>query len=94
MKRVLIIFTILFSLIISGTTVTSVSVNYVPEQPDPADTEYLVGTYYMPNSKLGTHFRGWPELLDYPLRKSLLGYYDQDDPEVIDWEIKWALEHG
>ncbi len=23
-----------------------------------------------------------------------MGYYDEDDPEVCDWEIKWAVEHG
>jgi len=30
----------------------------------------------------------------FPDRKPLLGYYDEGHPEVADWEIKWALEHG
>ena len=23
-----------------------------------------------------------------------MGYYDEENPEVCDWEIKWAVEHG
>lgn len=29
-----------------------------------------------------------------PDRTPLIGYYDEENPEVCDWEIKWALEHG
>ena len=25
---------------------------------------------------------------------SLLGFYDCNDPDVVDWHIKWAVEHG
>lgn len=31
---------------------------------------------------------------DYPERKPVLGYYREGDPEVADWHILWALEHG
>ena len=34
------------------------------------------------------------DIIDFPERTPLIGYYDESDPEVIDWEIKWALEHG
>ena len=34
------------------------------------------------------------DLHDYPERTPLMGYYDEENPEVCDWEIKWALEHG
>lgn len=30
----------------------------------------------------------WPE------RKPSIGFYDEGDPEVADWQIKYALEHG
>ncbi|MDO5582079.1 MAG: glycoside hydrolase family 99-like domain-containing protein, partial [Planctomycetia bacterium] len=29
-----------------------------------------------------------------PHIKPLLGWYDESNPEVIDWQIKWAVEHG
>lgn len=64
---------------------------YVPE-PKPADTgEYMIGAYYFP----GWHtYDRWAVLDDYPERKPVLGYYREGDPEIADWQIKWALEHG
>jgi hypothetical protein len=29
-----------------------------------------------------------------PGRKPLLGYYDEGNPECVDWQIKWAVENG
>ena len=55
------------------------------------DRQYQVGAYYFP---------GWPTLdkwkvLDpFPERMPLLGYYREGDPAVMDWQIKWAVEHG
>ncbi len=52
---------------------------------------YQVGVYYFP---------GWPtrekwKVLDaFPERTPLLGYYAEGDPSVMDWQIKWAVEHG
>ena len=52
---------------------------------------YQVGAYYFP---------GWPtraqwKVLDaLPERRPLLGYYAEGDPVVMDWQIKWAVEHG
>jgi hypothetical protein len=65
---------------------------YVPA-PVPAKTEYLVGAHYFPGWKQGTHY-GWSKVVPFPDRTPLLGYYDEGSPEVADWEIKWALEHG
>jgi hypothetical protein len=65
---------------------------YVPE-PRPATTDYLVGAHYFPGWKMGTRW-GWPKIEPYPKRRPLLGFYDEGNPEVADWEIKWALEHG
>jgi len=66
--------------------------DYVPA-PDPATGDYLVGVHYFPGWKPGMH-RGFECIRDYPERTPLIGYYDESDPEVSDWEIKWALEHG
>ena len=30
----------------------------------------------------------------FPERKPVLGWYDEASPEVADWQIKWAVEHG
>jgi hypothetical protein len=60
--------------------------------PRPVSTgPYHVGAYYFP---------GWPtqqewKVLDpFPERTPLLGYYREGDPTVMDWQIKWAVEHG
>ncbi len=64
--------------------------DYVPE-PKPAKTDYLVGAYYYP----GWHTAArWAPLRNYPERQPLLGWYREGDPEVADWQIKWAVEHG
>ncbi|MGB9619475.1 MAG: glycoside hydrolase family 99-like domain-containing protein, partial [Armatimonadota bacterium] len=64
---------------------------YVP-RPAKADTgDYLVGCYYYP----GWHtYQRWSVLEDYPERKPVLGWYREGEPEIADWHIKWALEHG
>ncbi len=62
--------------------------------PPPAipKADMLVGAYYFP---------GWcqPErwycmLANRKVLHPLLGYYREGDPEVADWHIKWASEHG
>lgn len=64
----------------------------VPE-PRQASTDYLIGVHYFPGWKQGTH-QGWEKIEPYPDRKPLLGFYDEGNPDVADWEIKWCLEHG
>lgn len=65
--------------------------SYVPE-PQIADTgDYLVGCYYFPGWR---DWAAWSVLDDYPERRPILGYAHNGNPEVVDWQIKWALEHG
>jgi hypothetical protein len=64
--------------------------NYVPE-PRPAPTDYQVGVYYFPG---WWNYGRWQVLDDFPERRPVLGYYREGEPEVADWHIKWALEHG
>ena len=65
--------------------------DYVPE-PQPVESDYEVGALYFP---------GWPSMVKWepiirhgPQRKPVLGWYDEGNPECVDWQIKWAVEHG
>ena len=65
--------------------------DYVPE-PQPADTgDYLVGAYYFPG---WYSYDRWAVLDNFPDRKPILGYYREGVPEIVDWQINWALSHG
>jgi hypothetical protein len=60
--------------------------------PRPASTgQYEVGAYYFPG--WATQEK-WKVLDAFPERRPLLGYYAEGDPLVMDWQIKWAVEHG
>lgn len=62
--------------------------------PVKADTGGIkVGAMFYPGWMPGTGW-GWNLLDPYPNRKPALGYYDDTNVEVMDWQIKWALEHG
>ena len=70
--------------------------NYVPA-PKPATTDRIVAAHYYAAWKKGAAgiHEGFDDLAEeYPDRTPLMGYYDEENPEVADWEIKWALEHG
>lgn len=64
--------------------------DYVPP-PRPVRGEYEVGVYYFPG--WGDANR-WLPLEAFPERRPVLGYYREGLPEVADWHIKWAVEHG
>jgi hypothetical protein len=64
---------------------------YVPE-PRPVASAVDVFMFYFP---------GWdspakwaPIRSETPERKPLLGWYDEANPECVDWQIKWAVENG
>jgi hypothetical protein len=63
---------------------------YVP-RPVPAPSDYDVGLYYFPGWSLFSH---WDPIRNFPERTPALGYYAEGDPQVLDWQIKWAVEHG
>ncbi len=64
---------------------------YVPA-PRPADTgRFQVGAIMCP---LWNDGRRWADIARFPGREPLLGWYDEGHPEVTDWEITWALNHG
>ena len=69
---------------------------YTPE-PNPAQSDRIVAAHYYAAWKKGAAqiHEGFDDLAEeYPDRTPLMGYYDEENPEVTDWEIKWATEHG
>ena len=65
---------------------------YVPA-PQPATTDYIGLMHYCALWKEGTHY-GWKQIEPWPGRRPAIGWYDEGTPEVADWHIKYALEHG
>jgi hypothetical protein len=64
---------------------------YVPV-PKPVKSDYEIGALYFPGwSTIDAWARIWPVA---PERKPVLGWYDEANPEVVDWQIKWAVENG
>ncbi len=63
---------------------------YIPE-PQPVESPYEIGAFYFPG---WPSMARWQPILNYPLRKPVLGWYDESNPECADWQIKWAVEHG
>ncbi len=64
--------------------------DYVPV-PKPVRGPTEVGVYYFPG---WNSWSRWQPLQGFPERKPVLGWYREGDPEVADWHIKWAVEHG
>lgn len=61
-------------------------------EPHPVKTSVPIAAYYFP---------GWDSAAKWdpiqrvaPVRKPLLGWYDEANPEIVDWQIKWAVENG
>ncbi|MBE6695431.1 MAG: hypothetical protein E7587_03160 [Ruminococcaceae bacterium] len=70
--------------------------SYIPE-PNPANSDRIIAAHYYAAWKKGAAqiHEGFDDLAEsFPDRTPLMGYYDEENPEVCDWEIKWAVEHG
>ncbi len=65
---------------------------YIPD-PQPAPTDILVGAHHCPLWESDKP-NMWLNVLKHPERTPALGFYSQENPEVADWETKWAVEHG
>ncbi len=65
---------------------------YIPE-PVPVQTDVLVGAHNCPLWEADKTSM-WAQVLKHPERTPALGFYSQENPEVADWETKWAVEHG
>lgn len=65
--------------------------DYVPV-PKPVPCDYEIGAYYFPG--WSSYSRWHPVQRVGPVRKPVLGWYDEANPECVDWQIKWAVENG
>ena len=64
---------------------------YVPE-PEPVKSAVEITAVYYPGTD---QMSEWDVIAQTcPERRPLLGWYDEGNPEVIDWQIKWAVENG
>ena len=64
---------------------------YVPE-PQPVKSAVEITALYYPGTE---QMSEWDMVAQTcPERKPLLGWFDEGNPEAIDWQIKWAVEHG
>lgn len=50
-----------------------------------------VGVYYFPGWKTAN---SWAPITRYPERRPILGWYREGDPDVAEWHVRWAVEHG
>ena len=67
---------------------------YIPEPKPVSNKEILVGAHNCPLWEADQP-EMWDQVLyKHPERTPALGFYAQENPEVADWETKWAVEHG
>lgn len=74
------------------TDVATSEQGYIPE-PVPVQTPILIGAHHCPLWESDKP-QMWANVLKHPERTPALGFYAQENPEVSDWETKWAVEHG
>lgn len=75
-----------------NSAVTISNPGYVPE-PEVASTgKYLVGAHRCDLWQVPGVWQRYKE--SYPNRQPVVGWYKEGEPDVTDWEIKYALEHG
>jgi len=65
---------------------------YIPE-PKPVRTPILIGAHNCPIWEADKP-QMWANIRKHTERTPALGFYAQENPEVADWETKWAVEHG
>lgn len=70
---------------------------YISNVPEPiaasVESPYLIGVQTCDLWREGSHF-GYDAIAPYDNRTPLMGYFDEGNPEVADWETKWMVEHG
>lgn len=69
-----------------------INVSYIPK-PTPVKKEkaLLIGAHHCPLWESDS-YELWSQLKKHPERTPVLGFYAQENPEIADWETKWAVE--
>jgi hypothetical protein len=70
---------------------TAAAADGVPT-PRPVATDVEICAYYFPGWNTDAKWDCIRRVA--PVRKPVLGYYDEGNPECVDWQIKWAVENG
>ena len=65
-----------------------------PQKPEKVDNSFLFGMQMCPLWTEGLYTKSWDYVKAAPDRIPLLGAYDEGNPEVSDWIIKWLADHG
>ncbi len=69
--------------------------DYVPQPVKPTkSTDYVVGMQVCNLWTEGQYNKSWDSIKSAPNRLPAFGSYDEGNPEMNDWEIKWLSEHG
>lgn len=70
--------------------------DYVPEPMKISNGKILVGVQSCNLWREGSGYSGWQWITDDRdgERVPFLGFYDEGNPEVTDWQILWQAEHG
>jgi len=66
--------------------------DYIPV-PQPAKSRVLIGAHHCPLWAADRPSM-WDNVIKHPERTPALGFYNQENPEINDWETIWAVEHG
>lgn len=74
-----------------GPAISVPKTDYVPP-PEPPRLPFDVCAFYFPGWNSPASWYCIPE--NAPERRPALGYYDEGNPECVDWQIKWSLDHG
>jgi len=76
--------------ILVNPSIAPAKASYVPP-PKPSSSSYDVGVYSFP---AWNHDVQWDVIRNVPYHMPVQGYYAEGAPQVVDWQIKWAAEHG
>ena len=69
--------------------------DYVPQPVKPEKTDnYVMGMQVCNLWTEGQYNKSWDYVKSAEDRLPIFGPYDEGNPEMNDWEIKWMLEHG
>jgi len=68
-------------------------IDYVPAPVPCASDNHIIGTQRFAGSREGYHL-GWEWPYKYPEHDLYMGWFDEGNPEAMDWELKYMAEHG
>ena len=72
-----------------------VNPDYAVPEPKPLNTgRYMIGAEMCNLWDVATRPDCWKQIAPYPDRKPVTGWFKEGSPEVMDWDIKMAVDNG